>query len=391
MAVHDDFGGTAIMPPCTQQAQTTACDVGEIVRSLRQDIDTSDLRILIVYFFPRPDADELAQALSRAFAPGPVVGCSTGGEIGPLGYTRNTVVAVGLSSPDFSVSCRLIDHLSERGSEETLSTLQNLLDQAEPQVQGSGRYFAVTLFDGFCLREEHVSSAIHAVLGDIPVCGGSASDGRQFSSSPILYDGRLHHDCVLVMLVHTNRAFHVFKTEHFLPLEQRLVVTGADVDQRIVTEINGRPAAQEYARLIGCPREKLDLVQFARHPLIVRVGSTNFVRSIIQCQDDDSLTFACAIDVGLVLRLGEGFDMTSSLAQKFGELRERIGEPALVLGFDCILRRFEMEDKGETDKVAAVMKANRVAGFSTQGEHFQGMHINQTFTGIALGRRSGMA
>lgn len=373
------------MPPCIQQTQTAATDIGDIVAHLKNRISPSGLSLLLIFFFPRPDADALAEALTTAFAPVPVVGCSTIGEIGPLGYSRDSLVAIGLHEPDFAVSSLLIDRLSQRAAEETHQALRRLLDNRPGLPGGHGQPFAITLFDGFCRREEHVSSAIHAVLGNIPVCGGSAGDGRAFQRSHILYDGRLHQDCLLLLLVQTTRPFQVFKTEHFLPREERLVVTGANAAQRVVTEINGRPAAQEYARLIGVERARLDMVQFARHPLLVRVGRTNFIRSIIQCHDDDSLTFACAIDVGMVLHLGSGQNMAADLERQFEELRRQMGDLSFVLGFDCFLRRFEMEDRGETATIAAIMKAHHVAGFSTQGEHFQGMHINQTFTGVAIG------
>lgn len=376
------------MPSCIQQVQSRSSAIDDILRDLRAGIDPNGLSLVILYFPPRPDAEELAQAVARAFAPAPVIGCSTAGEIGPLGYIHDSLVAVGLSGPDFHASCLLLENLSSLGGEETQRALKSLVEANRFSPPGLGHRFALTLFDGFCLKEEYLSSAIHAVLGEIPVCGGSAGDGLRMQRSDVLYDGRIHRDCVAVALIATNHPVHVFKSEHFLPCDERLVVTGADVEHRIVTEINGLPAAQEYARLIGCPRDALSAVQFARHPLMVRVGGINFVRSIIQVQEDDSLIFACAIDVGLVLRLGQDIDMAACLTQTFAQVRQRIGEPDLVLAFDCILRRLEVEDKGLVDKIGAIMTANKVAGFSTQGEQFQGMHINQTFTGIAIGQRS---
>lgn len=376
--------GFVRMASCIWQVQSKAQDVDGILRDLRAGLGEAPLCLLILYFSPRDDAAALAAAVTQAFAPIPVIGCSTAGEIGGCGYGRDGVLAIGLGGSDFTASCALISNLTQSGAEETRSALSGLQEISRPPAAG-WRRFALTLFDGFCLREEHLSSAIHAVLGGIPVCGGSAGDGLRMEQSDILFDGQLHRDCVLVALITTRRPLHVFKTEHFLPSAERLVVTGAQAEKRVVTEINGHPAASEYARLIGSPRSELNAVRFARHPLMVRVGGRNFVRSILQAREDDSLRFACAIDVGLVLRLGRPVDMAASLSQQFDDIRQRIGPPELVLGFDCILRRLELEDKGELEQVGAIMAANHVAGFSTQGEHFQGMHINQTFTGIALG------
>ena len=47
----------------------------------------------------------------------------------------------------------------------------------------------------------------------------------------------------------------MFKTEHFVSSDKKLVVTQADPERRIVTEINGAPAAREYARVVGLDME----------------------------------------------------------------------------------------------------------------------------------------
>ena len=40
------------------------------------------------------------------------------------------------------------------------------------------------------------------------------------------------------MLVATDVPFHVFKTENFVPTDEKLVVTASDPDRRIVHEFN---------------------------------------------------------------------------------------------------------------------------------------------------------
>jgi hypothetical protein len=35
--------------------------------------------------------------------------------------------------------------------------------------------------------------------------------------------------------------------------------------------------------------------------------------------------------------------------------------------------------------MGGIMKHNQVFGFSTYGEQYDGLHMNQTFTGIAIG------
>ena len=87
----------------------------------------------------------------------------------------------------------------------------------------------------------------------------------------------------------------------------------------------------------------------------------------------------------MVLTIGEGQSAIDALQGTFTAIREEIGEPLVILGCDCILRRLEMEKRGLVDEIGQLMAANHVFGFSTYGEQFNSLHVNQTFTGVALG------
>ncbi|MCY1353505.1 hypothetical protein D9M69_398470 [compost metagenome] len=80
--------------------------------------------------------------------------------------------------------------------------------------------------------------------------------------------------------------------------------------------------------------------------------------------------------------------MLPNLEALFARLGERLGPPLLTIGCDCFLRRLELEDDPETLAFTSeVLRRQRVIGFNSYGEQFNGMHINQTFTGVAIGRR----
>ena len=59
-----------------------------------------------------------------------------------------------------------------------------------------------------------------------------------------------------------------------------------------------------------------------------------------------------------------------------------LGLPAPTVSH--ILRRLEAEQTQQTQGVSAVLARNRVVGFSTYGEQVNGMHVNQTMTGVAI-------
>lgn len=91
----------------------------------------------------------------------------------------------------------------------------------------------------------------------------------------------------------------------------------------------------------------------------------------------------------MVLTLARRRDLAESIDDALGHLAAELGGIDLVLGFDCVLRRVEAEDRQLSHRVAELYRHYNVVGFSTYGEQYKAMHINQTFTGIAFGRTGG--
>jgi hypothetical protein len=178
----------------------------------------------------------------------------------------------------------------------------------------------------------------------------------------------------------------VFKLDHFHPTEKKMVVTEADPARRRVMEINAERAAPAYAKMVGLDERDLNPMTFAAYPVVVRVGGEYHVRSIQQVEEDGSLRFYCGIDEGLVLTLANGDDIARNLDQALARLVAELGSVDLILGFDCILRRLEAEQKQKSLEVSQVLKRHGVIGFNTYGEQYRSMHVNQTFTGVAIGR-----
>jgi len=258
------------------------------------------------------------------------------------------------------------------------------LETLEPQAEESNS-FAFLLIDGLSVREEPVTRALQNALGRIPLVGGSAGDGLSFGRTHVYSDGSFHTDSAVLAVVTTPAPFRIFKTQHFVPTDQRFVVTVADAAHRIVNEIDGWPAAGRYAEVLGMGVESLDPSRFAEQPIVVVIDGTNYVRSIQKVNPDGGLTFFCAIEEGLVLRGARGVDLVGNLEEAFAEIRGAIGQPQLVIGCDCILRKLEMTQRGLIDRVAKVLHENNVVGFSSYGEQHLGVHVNQTLTGIAIG------
>jgi hypothetical protein len=118
---------------------------------------------------------------------------------------------------------------------------------------------------------------------------------------------------------------------------------------------------------------------------MLKIGGEYYVRSIQKANPDGSLTFYCAIETGLVLTVAKGKALLENLHARMDSLRREVHGLKLVLGCDCILRRLELQQKGLLSEALNVLGGADFIGFSTYGENYNGIHVNQTLTGLALG------
>ncbi|MDE1149937.1 MAG: FIST N-terminal domain-containing protein [Azospirillaceae bacterium] len=359
-------------------------DARAAVAELHGQIGGGELAFVLVFCSPAYDRTEMLAALAEAFGDTPVFGCTTAGEITPFGYISGGLSGVSFPADDFMVHTALFEGLSRFQIAETIERTHQLVTQRHVEAQGRPG-FGLLLVDGLSTREEQLVSALGNALAGLSLIGGSAGDGLDFKSTFILHGGRFVGDAAILLLVTSRRRFSVFKTEHFVPTAHKMVVTGADLESRTVFEINAEPAAQEYARLLGLTNEPLTPKIFAAHPVVVRVGGQYHVRAIQKVNPDNSLTFLCAIDEGLVLTVARGIDIVENLHELFRRLEREIGRPETIVGFDCVLRNLETEQRNLKAAVSDLFVAHRVTGFCTYGEQYMSMHVNQTFTGVAIG------
>lgn len=357
------------------------------VREFHAGVVQPQTAFVIFFCADTYDRTVLAAEMAAAFSGTPVIGCTSAGEIGPTGYCARSLVGASFSSADSRAVTARIDDLKHFDTQTGHALVQHLLLCLEEQADAidSANCFAFLLIDGLSIREEFVSRVLQSELGNIPLLGGSAADDLTFKQTFVYSDGCFHKNSAVLLLCHTRLPFKVLRTQHFVPTEHRMVVTQADDARRIVYEINGLPAALEYARLVGVDAGSLDPLRFAAFPVVVVIDNAYFVRSIQQVNPDNSLTFFCAIEEGMVLRLGKGVDLLENLRQALSNIEKQIGKPQLLLACDCVLRKLEIFQSGIAESVNDLLKQYQVVGFNTYGEEFCGIHVNQTFVAVAIG------
>lgn len=378
-----------INTPAFITAASYSTDPKVAAEDLRNQFNEIDLKTVIFFCSAEYDLPELAKALNTQFVDINVAGCTTAGEITPLGYGQGCITAIGFSEVDFAIHAESIECLDNF----TLTDAQTLVDKLISDCRKhqiapiKGNTFALTLLDGLSIQEENVLVTLNSALGSIPNFGGSAADDIHLAKTHVFFNGQFHTGAAVVMMFNTVYEFEVFSTHHMHHKEMKLVVTSADAEERCVYELNAEPAALVYAEAIGMPVEDLSPDVFALNPIAVKLGDEFYVRSIQQVTDDLSLKFYCAVENGIVLTVMESGDLIGNLNSTLDSIKTEIGEPQLIIGCDCFLRRLESEQDGYSKKVSQLLQDNNVIGFNTYGEQLEGLHINQTFTAVAIGRK----
>ena len=311
--------------------------------------------------------------------------CSTAGEITPNGMTDGNILVMLFPKTNFEISAFPIAGRDQVDMETLVS--QIIQQKTEFFTHNENEHYwplAICLMDGLSNSEESLAAALHWGFEEIPLLGGSAGDNLKFENTTLILDGERLANASIILMMKSKIEFQVFKTENFVPTDQKLVVTQSEPDKRVVWEFNGTPAAETYSHTVHSSSVDLAPQSFASHPLVVKVGGEYFCRSIQKVNEDGSLTFFCAIDDGIVLTVAEPTGMVETTKKKLCEIDDEMGGIDFILGFDCILRKIDASNRQVTRKISEVYQDYNVVGFNTYGEQYRSMHLNQTLTGVAF-------
>ncbi|WP_444665680.1 FIST N-terminal domain-containing protein [Cereibacter changlensis] len=350
-----------------------------LVARLLAELGPAAPAAVMVFASPSAGLTGIAQGLGEGLPGCRVIGCSSAGEFACGGYCSGSVVAIGLPASRFRADAIWLRNLPGLGVSDWMADLRAQMARFEPN--GRRSRFGLLLIDGLSQQEELVAATVDAVSHRLPVLGGSAGDGLRFEQTCLVLDGVSHADSAIFCLFETDFAIEEVIFDHFSPSATRMVVTQAIPEERLILEINAEPAAEEYARLIGVPVAALNPRAFAENPLLVRMGGQYYVRAIREVTPQGGLTLMSSIETGVMMTLGRADDLTHGFEAR---LRALGGPPVLILTFDCILRRLALEQAGLEAAVARIFGQYRIAGFNTYGEQHGGVHVNQTFVGLAF-------
>ena len=357
----------------------------DVANEILANVKCDEIELLLFHTSTLFDLDTVAKEISARFPHVNIVGCTSAGEFNKNGYGTEKLLAVAFLKNEFSIATALVPNLGEVNFDEAhdiASGLRRALQGRERRYD-TEQHFVISVLDGLTRHEEHFLETFATAFGNIPHLGGSAGDDLKLEATYVFYNGEFHRDAAVLLLVGTGKPFTVFSIDHINSPVSKLVVTHADPESRTVYEINGEPAAQYYASLLGMKAEDLTPDVFSMFPLAVMVGGKYFIRSIQKVDlATNAITFYCAVDIGIILTFVQLGDCIEALESKLDKLRAQLGEPEFVYACDCFLRRLEIQQGKNDHEIRRLQQRYNVAGFDAYGEHIHSVHLNQTFTGV---------
>jgi hypothetical protein len=326
----------------------------ELIASIRKSNDLS-----YVVFAGIATVHELAGKLDDN-----VILCSTAGEFTPKGFQNSAIT--GFSYDPSHVEVVELLYPPAKG----LRAIQN----AYAKVRHNPNAFALLLCDGLSAMEESIITTFFFTDPDFKIIGGSAGDNLKFEETAIYIGAKKVHSAALFFNSKTRT--QLIKENLYGPCGKKMLVTDADPIRRIVKTFNNKPAASEYARMLGVSESQLDKL-FMSNPLGKSSENDLFIASPMKINPDKSITFYAQIIPNTFVDILELEDHHTIMQKTLAAVQLR---PRFVLSINCILRSlYFIENRLWSDVNAELLSiCKNQAGFISYGEQYYKNHFNQT-------------
>lgn len=376
---------------------SNADDPKTMARELVEGITGSEPKLAIVFAAGDSEHTTVAAALRDALPSGTRLAYVTSGApIGPGGSCPGTSVLAALSG-DLEVGLGMGGDLSadpltagSAAAKAAAAELGSALDDIDTRTTAG-----IVVDDGMRMKKEEALLGILDVNPGISLVGGGATDGKPMGGGPpeavVGIDGEVDGDAVLLMLLKTNAKWAAMRHHAYEPTGERMTITKVGEPSTQVLEIDGKPAVEAYATLLGVGVDELEFGKpkgFSDRPTAMRVGREYFMRAPWQPMDDGSILFSNRMLEDNILELMKLVDTVPAL-RKFlnDEVPARVGEPTGALYFNCygrFLLEQGMDINGEVN--ATYAEGPPAAGMNAAFEIFNGFQVNSTLTTLAFGK-----
>ncbi|NVB84773.1 MAG: hypothetical protein HOV81_40765 [Kofleriaceae bacterium] len=376
-------------------ARTTATDPSMAAEEICTQF--GGVKPKLVVLFGSRDRDHLA--LNRALrerlpADTRLLGATSAGEIDRDGMHTGSVVAAGLWG-DFDVGIGLGNGLSRDATTAGETAIQSAIQQlgARAEDLGTRKYVACVIDDGYRYCKDELLVGVTSPNQALMAIGGGAGSTEldpAKQSALIHVDGEVVTDAAAVALFRTDAPWAALRSHWYAPTGQTIRITKVDGTAKRALEIDGKPAAQRYAEVLGVGVDDLDFGKpngFAARPTALRVGREYFIRAPLKVLPDGSIMFVNMLEQDSELELVKMTDPAESTRRFFEvEVPARVQSPRAMLLFHCQGRAYYAAMTGQTERLSnAFRSAPLCAGMNVNFEIYCAFQLNTTLTALAFG------
>jgi hypothetical protein len=376
-------------------ARTAERDPGPAADDLCKQLGSSKPKLVVMFASRDRDQRALNRAVRERLPAGTrLIGATTGGEIDREGMHFGSVVMAALSG-DIEVGLGMGQGMAHDAAAAGETAVRNAARElgARADDLGTRKYGALVIDDGFAYRKEELLLGVMAMNQAMVAVGGGASDNEPDpakQSSELHVDGEVAGDSAIVALFKTDAPWAALRSHWYAPTGQTLRITKIDSTAKRALEIDGKPAAQRYADLLGVTPADLEFGTpngFAVRPTALRVGREYFIRAPWKPLDDGSILFANMLEEGSELELVKITDIVESTKKFFEvEVPARVHNPRAALLFHCSGRKWFAQSTGKIPGLSDAFKsAPPCVGMNVHFEIYCGFHINTTLTSLVFG------
>lgn len=329
------------------------------------------------------------KTLQKRYPNAQIMGCTTSGEISHEGAHDDSVQITAM--------------LWERSTLKFLAKPINTMAQSHAlgaqianELQGHDLKGVFILSDGLNINGSELVEGVQEILSGVPITGGLAGDGTDFTQTLLLNNNKVHDRVVLAVGIYGENAIVTSGAlGGWKPYGPPRKVTRSA--QNVVFELDNKPALPLYKMYIGqhyangLPASGLDF-PFA---IIAEDKSIIVIRTVAAIDsNDNSLSFFGNVNEGSTIRFLRSdhdklVDAASNAASQVVSKGINLNDRALAVCVSCVGRKLIMKEQ-LSDEVFAVQRLlgvqTSITGFYSYGEissgnddHHSALH-NQTMT-----------
>ena len=369
-------------------AWSNARSENDAVKELVSKINVGSKPILVMFFASvQYDFELLSKLIKEKFPTSEVVGVSTAGEICDKGFVKNSVLLTTMIDDRTTVKGVLVPE-----GQKIPYLYKDRIESAMRacSITPGGKHedsFAISFINGLCNAEECLLSLIYALIKDdnFRIMGGTAGDDLKFKTTYVSLNGEVVTDGGVFVFVKTKRAFTIEKENIFKESGKTVKISEVSTRKRILKTINGKPAASEYARILGISESEIGNASLM-HPIGRIFGDNIYISSIVNVNPDKSFNMYCRVIPNTKADIMDKGDAKAIMESTCDAIDNKISKPGFIFFVNCILRTlaFEKTDEGRYLADLYNKRYGKVAGFSSYGEQIGRVNSNQTLVVLAM-------